>query len=347
MGMDRTDAAAAAAATAGRGLDAAPANIVMPPRRRAAARGQGQVDRLYHGASLVVALGLVVTLGALVVMLLATAWPAIGRLGPGFFVGTVWNSTSDVYGALPFIAGTVITTALALLIAVPVSLAIAILLTEYAPRPLAATLGVVIDVAAGVPTIVFGVWALLALYPWMRDTAEPAVAAVLGWLPLFNRNDISGEGMLTAGVVLAAMVFPTIVVVTRNAILAVPMEMREASLGLGATRWETATRVALRQARPGLLGGVILACGRALGEIMAIIYILGTVPRLPNSLFDVGNTIAAQLFTQALGVIPGTLTIAALYELGLILLALSLLTSLGGRFLTRLSGTTSLAGGGR
>ncbi len=308
--------------------------IVMPARSTGARRA----DRLYRLLTLVVSCGIVAILGAIVIVLLATAWPAIGQLGLGFFTGTTWNATIGAYGALPFIAGTLITTALALILAVPVSLAIALLLTEYAPRWLRAVAGVTIDVAAGIPTIVFGAWALLAVVPVMSHIVEPAISGLLGWLPIFSNPNgyFSGYGMLPTGLVLAAMVFPTIVSVARNTLLAAPAELREASLGLGATRWETATRVVLRQARTGVLGAIVLACGRALGETMAVVYVIGTVPRLPQSLFDQGSTISAQLLTQVYlgGTVPGTLNTAALYYLGAVLLALSLATSVVGRLLT-------------
>lgn len=331
-------------------LPPAPVSVVVPA---AQPRTGGRADAIYHGVSLVVALSVVIILAAIVAILVQTAWPAIGRLGLGFFTGTAWNSYTNVYGALPFIVGTLVTTALALAVAVPVSLAIAILLVEYAPRRLAAALGVMIDVAAGVPTIVFGVWALLVLLPWLHQTGLPALAAVFGWLPplnpSLNPSDLSGYGMFTTGLVLAAMIFPTIVTVTRGSFLATPLEMREASLGLGATRWETATRVVLRQARAGVLSAVILACGRALGETMAVVYVIGNVARLPRSLFDQGYTLSAELLTQIYGggAIPGTLYTAALYELGLILLVLSLLTSLAGRLLTRRLVGAALIGGAR
>jgi phosphate transport system permease protein len=318
-----------------------PLSQAQPQRARARAGGlRWRSDSLYHGVSLIVALSMVVVLAAIVVVLATTAAPAIGRFGAGFLVGAEWNSTVGVYGALPFIAGTAITTALALLLAVPVSLGIALFLVEYAPAPIAATLGVVIDVAAGVPTVVFGAWALLAVVPWLRDVADPALAAALGWLPLFAMPPIgylSGYGMLAAGLVLSAMVFPTIVGVTRGSLLATPLELREASLAVGATRWETATRVVLRQARPGVLGAIVLACGRAVGETMAVATIIGNAPALPHSLFDQGSTLATELFNQVYGgnASPGTLTTAALYELAIILLALSALTSLAGRLLTR------------
>jgi len=326
-------------------------SITLPePRRR---QGKRRVDTVYHSVSLGVSLALVATLAAVIAVLLATAAPALGRLGPGILAGQVWNSSADIYGGLPFIVGTALTTLVALIIAIPISLAIAILLGEYAPRPVAAVLGVVVDVAAGVPTIVFGAWALLALVPWLANTIEPAIAPALGWLPPLDPNNspvgISGYGMFTAGLVLAAMVFPTIVAVTRTSLLATPPELREASLGMGATTWETATRVVLRQARGGVIGAVVLACGRALGETMAVVYVIGAQPRLPQSLFDEGSTLSAQLFTQVYGggAVPGTLNAAALYELGLILLVFSLFTSLGGRALTRRFAGAALVGAGR
>jgi len=332
-------------------------SVSLPePRSREGHKRKGYADAVYHSVSLAVSLVLVVTLVAIVAVLLSTAWPAIGQLGLGIITGQVWNpgaGVQGVFGGLAFVVGTVLTTALALLIAVPVSLAIAILLGEYAPRPVASVLGVVVEVAAGVPTIVFGAWALLVLVPFLGNTIEPAIAPALGWLPPLDPNNspvgISGFGMFTAGLVLSAMVFPTIVAVTRTSLLATAPELREASLGIGATRWETATRVVLREARGGIIGAVVLASGRALGETMAVVYVIGGQPRVPQSLFDEGSTLSAQLFTQVYGgnAIPGQLNTAALYELGLVLLLLSLLTGLGGRLLTRRFAGAALAGVGR
>jgi len=334
--------------------EAVTTSISLPePRRR---QGRGRVDAVYHAVSLLVSLVLVATLAGIIAVLLATAWPAIGRLGLGIVTGPVWNPSAGldgIFGGLAFVVGTVLTTGVALLIAVPVSLAIAILLGEYAPRPVTAVLGVVVEVAAGVPTIVFGAWALLVLVPFLGNTVEPAIAPALGWLPPFDPNNspvgISGFGMFTAGLVLSAMVFPTIVAVTRTSLLATSPELREASLGMGATTWETATRVVLREARGGVIGAVVLACGRALGETMAVVYVIGGQPRLPQSLFDEGSTLSAQLFTQVYGgnAIPGQLNTGALYELGLVLLLFSLLTGLAGRLLTRRFAGAALAGAGR
>jgi phosphate transport system permease protein len=310
------------------------------------------VDVFYRWGSFAVSLAGVIILASILLVLISTAWPAITAFGPGFIVGTVWNSTINVYGAAPFIVGTVMTTGLALCIAIPISIGIAILLTEYAPRSIANVISVVIDVAAGVPTIVFGAWALLALLPWMSNTAEPALAAIFGWFPPLDPNNsptgITGYGIFTAGVVLSAMIFPTIVSVTRGSFQATPLEMREASLGIGATRWETATRVVMRESRTGMFGAIVLACGRALGETMAVVYVIGLAPRLPQSLFDQGHNLSTILLTQLFGgnASPGTITAAALYELGLILLVFSLLTGIVGRYLTqRLSGAALLGGG--
>jgi phosphate transport system permease protein len=331
-------------------IPASYASVAHAPVPEARAPAAKRADTLYHVVALIVALALVGILATVVAVMLSTAWPAFSKLGFGFLTGTQWNTATSSYGAWPFIAGTLITTALALVIALPLSVAIAILLTEYAPARLAAVVGVVIDVAAGVPTIVFGAWALLALIPWLRDSGEPAVQSVLGWIPIFATPPIgyvTGQGMFATGIVLAAMIFPTIVAVTRNSFLAVPRDLREASLGLGATRWETATKVVLRQGRTALFGAAVLACGRALGEAIAVIYVIGSVVQLPQSLFDVGNTLAAHLLTQVGGAIPGSLNTAALYELGIVLLVLSLCTSLLGRMLTaRLAGVAAITGAG-
>ncbi len=243
------------------------ATTVTPPRK---APARTYVDSVYHGVSLLLALGVVVTLIAVVAMMVGTAWPAIGRYGLGFFTSTVWNTSTNAFGALPFIVGTLATTALALIVAVPISIAIALLLVEYTPKALSSAIGVAID-------------GLLVLVPWLHYTALPALSAGFGWLPPLNPglhpSDLSGYGMFTAALVLAAMIFPTIVAVSRGSLAASPPELRDASLALGATRWETATRVILRQARGGVLGAIVLACGRALGETMAVVYVIGTVPR--------------------------------------------------------------------
>jgi phosphate transport system permease protein len=331
-------------------ITAVSVSVAIPPAGQTPRRRRA--DAVYRWGSFAVSLGVVIILAAILLVLISTAWPSITANGLGFLVGTVWNSTINVYGALPFIVDTLLTTGLALLIAVPISLGIAILLTEYAPRSLAGAIGVVIDVAAGVPTIVFGAWALLVLLPWMSNTVEPALSAAFSWFPPLDPNNsptgITGYGLFTAGLVLSAMIFPTIVAVTRGAFQAAPLEMREASLGIGATRWETATRVVMREARAGMLGAIVLACGRALGETMAVVYVIGLAPRMPQSLFDQGHTLSTILLTQVWGgnASPGTMTAAALYELGLILLVLSLLTGLAGRYLTqRLSGALLLGGG--
>ncbi len=332
------------------------ASIVTGGTRPRAGQGRKRyADTVYHGASFLVSLSLLAILIGIVVELLSSAWPAMTGVGVALLTGTVWNPYANLFGALPFVVGTLLTTGIALLIAVPISIAIAILLSEYAPRPVAATLGVVVDVAAGVPTVVFGVWASIALVPWMRTTFDPIVSALLGWAPFVGHPTIqeggynAGDNVLTACLVLAAMVFPTATVVIRNVFLAAPLDIREASLGMGATRWETATRVVMRQARAGILGAVVLASGRALGETIAIAFVLGSSPYIPRSLFDTGATLSTQLFNQIFGgAIPGTTTTAALYELGVILLVFSLLSSLGGQLLTRrLSGVAAVTGGSR
>lgn len=331
-------------------------SVSLPEPRVRTGTPKGYADAVYHSVSLLVSLVLVATLVAIVAVLLSTAWPAIGRLGFGIVTGQVWNPSAGldgIFGGLPFVVGALLTTGVALIIAVPVSLAIAILLGEYAPRPVASVLSVVVEVAAGVPTIVFGAWALLVLVPFLGSTIEPAIAPALGWLPPLDPNNspvgISGFGMFTAALVLSAMIFPTIVAVTRTSLLATAPELREASLGIGATTWETATRVVLREARGGIIGAVVLACGRALGETMAVVYVIGGQTRLPHSLFDEGSTLSAQLFTQVYGggAISGTLNAGALYELGLVLLLFSLLTSLAGRLLTRRLAGATLVGAGR
>jgi len=241
--------------------------------------------------------------------------------GLHFFVTSVWDPVALNFGAWPFIYGTLVTTAVSLVIAVPLGLGAAIFLSELAPPKLSSALSFVIDLLAAVPSVIYGMLALFALVPLMSTTIEPFLKATLGFLPLFQ-GPAYGVGFLTAGLVLAIMIVPYIISVSREVLLAVPQDQREASLGLGATRWETTSKVVVGYARTGILGSIFLSMARALGETMAVAMVIGLTPKVSASLFSSGYSIAAVIaneFTEA----TGNLYLSSLIELGLVLFLLT------------------------
>jgi len=238
-----------------------------------------------------------------------------------FFVTDVWDPVFDKFGALPFIYGTVVTSAVGLLIAVPLGLGAAIFLAELAPQKISDTLTFLIDLLAAVPSVIYGLLGIFILVPLLREYVQPALGKTLGFLPLFSGPPF-GVGFLAAGIVLAIMVIPFIISVSREVLLSVPREQREAALSLGATRWESTWKVVVPFARTGIFGSIFLALARALGETMAVTMVIGNAPKISPSLFSPGYSIAAVIaneFTEA----TGDLYLQALIELGLVLFLLT------------------------
>ena len=243
------------------------------------------------------------------------------KFGLQFFTTRVWDPVLDQFGALPFIYGTVVTSALALLIAVPLGIGAAIFLAELAPQKISDTLQFFIDLLAAVPSVIFGLLGFLAVVPLMREYVQPALKKTLGFLPFFS-GPTYGLGFLTAGVVMAIMVLPYIISVSCEVLLSVPRDQREAALALGATRWESTWKVVVPYARNGILGSIFLALARALGETMAVTMVVGNVITISPSLFSPGYSIAAVIaneFTEA----TSDLYLQALIELGLVLFLLT------------------------
>ena len=243
------------------------------------------------------------------------------KFGFAFFVTRVWDPVFDNFGALPFIYGTLVTSAVALLIAVPLGLGAAIFLAELAPARVSDTLEFFIDLLAAVPSVIYGLLGIFIVVPLMRDSIEPGLKHTLGFLPLF-KGPAYGIGFLTAGVVLAIMVIPYIISVSREILLSVPRDQREAALALGATRWESTWKVVVPFARTGIMGSIFLALARALGETMAVTMVIGNAPLISASLFSPGNSIASVIagqFTEA----TGDLYLQSLIELGLVLFLLT------------------------
>jgi phosphate transport system permease protein len=274
-------------------------------------------DRVLRGLLRSAALSLVLLVAALVFEMTHRAWPAIRAFGLSFLVTSTWDPVAEQFGAIPFVYGTLVSSLLALLLAVPLGIGAAIYLAEIAPAWLRSPVAFLVELVAAVPSVVYGLWGIFVLAPLLRTWVEPALGSTLGFLPLFQGPPY-GVGMLAAGIVLAIMVVPFITAVSREVLLAVPRIQREAALALGATRWE-ATRIAvLRYGRSGLIGAVLLGLGRALGETMAVTMVIGNRPEVALSLFAPGYTMASVIaneFTEA----TSDLYLAALSEIGLLL----------------------------
>ena len=259
----------------------------------------------------------------LVYQLWATSAPSRHKSGFGFLFSSQWNPVTEEFGALPFIYGTVVTSVLALLISVPLGVGAAIFLAELAPARLSSALTFLVELLAAIPSVIYGLLALFTVVPLMRLYVEPFLKSALGFLPLF-KGPAYGVGFLTAGIVLSFMTLPFIVSVSRESLLAVPREQREAALALGATRWETTWKVVIPYAKLGIFGSIFLSLARALGETMAVTMVIGNDPKISASLLASGYSIAAVIaneFTEA----TGTIYPAALVELGLVLFCLTII----------------------
>ena len=281
----------------------------------------------------VVAVVAPLALTGIVLMLLADALPAIQRFGVGFLAGREWNPVRGVFGALPFIYGTVVTSAIALALAVPVGVGVAVFLAEPGLRQVRTVIGTGVELLAAIPSVVYGLWGLYVMGPWVFQNLEVPLETRLGWLPVFA-GPARQTSVLTASLVLAVMVLPTMAAVSRDVIKAVPGGLREASFALGATWLETTWRVVLPAARPGILGAAVLALGRALGETIAVTMVIGNRVDIQPSVLQPAYTLASVIaneFTEA----TGSLYPAALIELGLVLLLLTLVVNLGALLLVR------------
>jgi len=274
-------------------------------------------DIFFRGLTSAFAAGIAVIFISLIVVLWQQSQPSIDKFGFSFLTSMEWNPVKERFGALIPIAGTLISTFLAMLFAIPLSLGIALFLAELAPHWLRAPFGTAIELLAAIPSIVYGMWGLFVLAPLMSDHVQPWLKAHFGFLPLFA-GPTMGIGMLTAGLVLTLMIIPFISSVTRDVFLMVPKHLKEAAYGLGCTTWEVVRDVMIPYGKKGIAGAVFLGMGRALGETMAVTFVIGNAYHLSWSLFAPGNSIASTLaneFTEA----DGTVYLSSLIELGLVL----------------------------
>jgi len=256
---------------------------------------------------------------------------SMAAFGWRFITGSNWDPVRDEFAALPFIYGTLVSSLLALAIAVPISIGVAIYLSEWAPAWLRGPLGFTVELLAAVPSVIYGLWGIFALAPFLREVLEPALGKVFGFLPFFQ-GPHQGFGMLAGGIILAIMITPTIASVSREVMRAVPSILREGALALGATKWEAVRVAVLPNAKSGLLGAVILGLGRALGETMAITMVIGNRAEVSASLFAPGYSMASVIaneFSEA----TGDLYLSALAEIGLLLFAVTLILNIVARLL--------------
>lgn len=302
------------------------------PACRRAAWLNGRIgDRAFQALALGFAL---LVVGLLTLLMLAVAQAShlsIAKFGWGFLTGTDWDPVAEHFGAAPFVYGTIVTSALAVLLATPVALGVGLFLSEVAPGWLRVPVTFLVDLLAAIPSVVYGLWGIFVLAPWLRRAIQPWLGAHLGFLPLF-KGPAYGVGLMAGGVILAIMIVPTITAVAREVIRAVPDHQREAALALGATRWEMMRLGVLPAARSGIFGGIILGMGRALGETMAVTMVIGNRPEIAASLFAPGYTMASVIaneYTEA----TSALYLSALTEIALVLFLVSILMNAGARLL--------------
>jgi phosphate transport system permease protein len=256
---------------------------------------------------------------------------SIARFGFGFFTGNTWDPVAGDFGAMPFVYGTLVSSLVALVLAVPLAVGVSVFVTELCPRFLRGIISFTVELLAAIPSVIYGLWGVFVLAPLLRNHVQPWLAKYLGWTGFFG-GPAYGIGMLAAGIILAIMIIPIIASITREVLVAVPQSQREAVLALGATRWEMVRMAVLRNARVGILGGIILGLGRAIGETMAVTMLIGNRPEVAKSLFAPGYTMASVIaneFSEA----TDNLYLSALVEIGLVLLIVTVIVNACARLL--------------
>ncbi len=289
--------------------------------RDATVRRFALTDAIFRAATKAAAILVLVLLGGVAFSLIAGSWPALSTLGVSFLTTESWNPVTEKFGALAPIYGTIITSAIAILIAVPIGIGIAIFLTELCPRPLRRPIGMAVELLAGIPSIIYGIWGLFVFAPFLQTTVQPFIIWLFHGVPGLNNlfaGPPYGIGLLTSAMILAIMILPFITSITKDVFDTVPSVLKESAYGIGCTTWEVTRRVVIPYTRVGIMGGVMLALGRALGETMAVTFVIGNAHRISSSLFAPATTISATIaneFTEAVG----DLYTSSLVALGLIL----------------------------
>jgi phosphate transport system permease protein len=295
-------------------------------------RRERALDPLFRGVVTALGVLVLVVLGLMIVKTAQTAWPALSSKLGELVTGTHWAPSRAVYGALPFIYGTLVASAVAFVLAAPISIGIALYLNEVAPKRLRLPLAYMIEALAAVPSVVFGLWGVLVLVPALNTYAWEPISSVLGWIPIFAGPSAT-RSFASAGVVLAIMIIPIMTAISREVIAVVPRDLKEASLALGATRWEMIRTAILPFARSGLVGAMMLGFGRAVGETIAVALVIGSVPQIVASLFKPGYTMASVIaneFPEATGFHTD-----ALIAVGVLLFAITIVINVAARLLVR------------
>ena len=289
--------------------------------RDATVRRFALTDAIFRGLTKAAAILVLVLLGGVALSLIAGAWPALSTFGLSFVTSESWNPVTEKFGALAPIYGTIITSAIAIIIAVPIGIGIAIFLTELCPRPLRRPIGMAVELLAGIPSIIYGIWGLFVFAPFLQTTVQPFIIWLFKGIPGLNglfAGPPYGIGLLTSAMILAIMILPFITSITKDVFDTVPSVLKESAYGIGCTTWEVTRRVVIPYTRVGIMGGVMLALGRALGETMAVTFVIGNAHRISASLFAPATTISATIaneFTEAVG----DLYTSSLVALGLLL----------------------------
>ena len=289
------------------------------------------LDLAFRNAALICSLSILAVMVLFFYELASRSKLSIARFGFGFFVGHTWDPVAGDFGAMPFIYGTLVSSLVALVLAVPLAVGVSVFVTELCPRFMRGIISFTVELLAAIPSVIYGLWGIFVLAPILRSHVQPWLGKYFGWTGLFV-GPAYGIGMLAAGIILAIMIIPIIASITREVLVAVPQSQREAVLALGATRWEVVRMAVLRNARVGIMGGIILGLGRAIGETMAVTMLIGNRPEVAKSLFAPGYTMASVIaneFSEA----TDDLYLSALVEIGLVLLIVTVIVNACARLL--------------
>jgi phosphate transport system permease protein len=314
------------------------ATHALPATRRTR---DGFGDRLMLGLTIGASVAVIALIGLIIEQVASGASPSVSKFGLGFLWHSTWNPglsagtlDSNVYGAGALIYGTVVTAVIALVIAVPLGVAIGVFLSVLASGRVGAVIGPLVELLAAVPSVILGLWGIVVLAPFMSSTIEPALHSALGWIPIFGAASVTGLGLFTAGVVLAIMVLPIVASITRDLFLAVPRELKDGALALGATNWEMIRGVVLDSTRAGIGAATILGLSRALGEAIAVTQVIGTGSTITKNLFANGDTLASRIAEQFIGTVSKLQT-ASLFYCALVLLVIELLVNFAAQLIVR------------
>jgi phosphate transport system permease protein len=316
-------------------LESGAVPVTQPLDRAKALQRLRLADAVFRSLTRAAAIAVLLILGGIIISLIHGSWLALSHFGFGFLVTESWNPVTNKFGAIAPIYGTVVTSIIAMLIAVPVGLFISLFLTELCPMWLRRPIGIAIELLAGIPSIIYGIWGLFVFAPFLQQTLQPFLIDTLGNVPVIGAlfdGPPYGIGVLTAGLILAVMVLPFITSISRDVFDAVPPVLKEAAYGVGCTTWEVVRYVVLPYTRVGVIGGIMLALGRALGETMAVTFVIGNAHRIATSILAPGTTISATIaneFTEAVG----DLYTSSLIALGLILFVITFLVLAAARLM--------------